>query len=173
MADDGSDLPPIASLHSLGNLKPSECVNRCFKFASANVPADCTLEIRLRYNLVSDPETPTEKVVSVEMPIISPFHCTFDFSPRVHPDIWPDYFSLEDGLFDAVGKEDGEKPPSQGIIQRWCLTTSILSVGKDDIMLEGWELPVQQVAGAAECKISPSKRVPLSMFFPRVPEICV
>lgn len=165
LADDGSDLPPIASLHPLGNMKPSERVVRFFKFASATVPADCTLEMRLRYNLVSDPETPTEKIVSVEVPITSPFHCTFDFSPRVHPDIWPDYFSFEDGSFDAVGKDDGEKkPPSQGIIQRWCLTTSILSVGKDDITLEGWELPVQQVAGVAECEILPSKQDPLSMW---------
>jgi len=168
LADDGSELPLLASLHPLGNMKPSEHVTRYFTFSSAAIPADCVLEIKLQYNLVSDPETPTEKVVSVEMPIITPFHCTFDFSPRVHPDVWPDYFSIDDELFDDVGREDGKKPLSQGIIQRWCLTTTILGVGKDDITLERWELPLQHVAGAAACNISLAEQKPMSILPPHL-----
>jgi len=152
LADDGSHLEPTASLHSLGNMKPNQHITRYFTFPSASEPADCTLEVKLRYNLVSDPETPTEKIVMVDMSVVSPFHCTFDFSPRVRHDTWPDYFSLDNELFASDAVKESVKP--QGIMQRWCLTATVQSVGKDDITIEGWELPLQQVAGAAGCDIS-------------------
>lgn len=158
---DGPPIPPTPSLYSLGTVKPSESTTRYFTFPSSVIPADCVLEIKLRYTLVSDPETTTEKVVLADMPIIAPFVCNYDFSPRVHPGAWPDYFSLDDELFNAVGKEEpaGKKLSPQGIIQRWCLTASVLGMG-DDIVLEGWELPLEQLAGAAECNITTTPQKP-------------
>jgi hypothetical protein len=157
LADDGSTLPATPSLHALGNMKPSERITRNFNFPSASIPADCSLEIKLRYNLLSDPETITEKVVSVDMPIIAPFHCTYDFSPRVHHGAWPDYFTLSDELFNG----STEKPQPQGIVQRWCLTANVQGVARDDITIEGWELPLQQVAGAAECNVTATPQRPI------------
>jgi hypothetical protein len=122
------------------------------------------LEIKLRYHLLSDPETLTEKVVSVDMPIITPFNCTFDFSPRVHPDAWPDFFSIDDDLFDRCGTEAAKKSQGQGIKQQWCLTTNILGVGEDTLTIERWELPLQNVSGG-ECKASSIEHKPLGKWY--------
>ena len=150
----------MPSLHPLGHIKPSEKVLGRFRLPSASIPADCVLEIKLRYHLLSDPETITEKVVSVDMPIITPFHCTFDFSPRVHPDDWPDFFSIDNDLFDRDGTETTKVSQEQGIKQRWCLTTNILGVGEDTLTIERWELPLQNVSGGV-CKASSIEHKPL------------
>jgi len=147
-------MEPTASLHSLGNMKPNQHITRYFAFPSASEPADCTLGIKLQYNLISDPETPTEKIVMVDMPIVSPFDCTFDFSPRVRHDVWPDFFSLGDEPSANEGADFKEDVKPQGIVQRWCLMAAVQGVGKDDITIEGWGLPLQQVAGSAGCEVS-------------------
>ncbi|KAA8895445.1 Gryzun, putative trafficking through golgi-domain-containing protein [Sphaerosporella brunnea] len=152
LSPDGTALPPLPSLHPLGSLKPSEHTTQYFTFASPRIPAECTLSIKLRYTLISDRETTTEKVVSVDMPITAPFHITYDFSPRVHHGPWSDYFTIP---------SDASKP--QGIVQRWCLTANVQGLTIDDITIEGWDLSLQAVAGAAECKISTQARKAITL----------
>lgn len=108
------------------------------------MPADCAIEITAHYHLVSDPETPIAKPIVAEMPVISPFRTTFDFSPRVHPERWPDYFSLPE---QDITLQEGSKERALGITQRWCLTVAIVGMGPETVEIEGWELPVLDVAG--------------------------
>lgn len=78
------------------------------------------------------------------MPVISPFRTSFDFSPRVHPERWPDYFSLPEQ--DIMSQEE-IKDQALGITQRWCLTVAIVGMGPGTVAIEGWELPILGVAG--------------------------
>jgi hypothetical protein len=121
------------------------------------MPADCTVEVKLKYHLLSDPDTPIEKTVVVDMPIINPFAPTFDFSPRVHPARWPDYFALDKELFNAVKEEVSDK--TVGITQQWCLTASVLGVAEDGIIIEGWDLVTEGVGPGAECMVECSTDV--------------
>lgn len=72
------------------------------------------------------------------MPVINPFRTSFDFSPRVHPDPWPDYFSLPSDLAPQC---------PLGITQRWALTVTIAAQGEGTLLLTEWALPVHAVAG--------------------------
>lgn len=137
-------MPPTASLYPLGAIPRGASVKRTFTFPSPSVPADCAIEITAHYHLVSDPETPIAKPIVAEMPVISPFRTTFDFSPRVHPERWPDYFSLPE---QDITPEEGDKERALGITQRWCLTVGVVGMGPDTVEIEGWELPVLGVAG--------------------------
>lgn len=144
LSADGTEELPTASLYPLGTVPSGASAKRTFTFPSPSVPADCAIEITAHYHLVSDPETPIAKPIVTEMPVISPFRTSFDFSPRVHPERWPDYFSLPEQ--DTTSQEES-KEQVLGITQRWCLTVAIVGMGPGTVEIEGWELPVLGVAG--------------------------
>lgn len=150
LQENGVEELPTASLYPLGKLPASESAKRTFTFPSPAIPADCAIEITVHYHLVSDPETPIAKPVTADMPVINPFRTSFDFSPRVHPEKWPDYFSLSEQ--DIAPGKDG-KEPALGIKQRWCLTVGIVGMGEGVIEIEGWELPVLGMAGGVLAEV--------------------
>lgn len=131
-------------MYPLGTVPSGASAKRTFTFPSPSVPADCAIEITAHYHLVSDPETPIAKPIVTEMPVISPFRTSFDFSPRVHPERWPDYFSLPE---QEITSQEESKEQVLGITQRWCLTVAIVGMGPGTVEIEGWELPVLGVAG--------------------------
>lgn len=143
LSPDGATEHSAASLYPLGTLPPGASATRTFTFPSPSIPSDCGLEITAHYHLLSDPETPIAKPILADMPVISPFRTAFDFSPRVHPAPWPDYFSLT--ALDLTPVDGKERP--LGITQRWCLTVSITGMGPGAVELESWELPVLGIAG--------------------------
>lgn len=121
------------------------------------------IELTVHYHLVSDPDTPISKSVLAEVPIINPFSTAFDFSPRVHPDPWPDYFSLDEG----AGWEGGKRV--LGITQRWCLTVTLYGIGEGAVVVDDWELPIQNVESGGEgavCRVirDEGDREPLRTF---------
>ncbi|KAI5780547.1 Gryzun, putative trafficking through golgi-domain-containing protein [Geopyxis carbonaria] len=161
VSNDGSKSMTTTSAYNLGILVANSKSTLWFSFVSSSIPIDCTMEIKVQYHLLSDPETPIEKTATVDMPITNPFHPTFDFSPRVHPEPWSDYFSLSDDLFNKVNTNNENTPHMNGITQRWCLTTTVLAVGEDTIIVEGWELPMHTVEGGADCSISAGEQKPM------------
>lgn len=148
--------PVQTSIYKLGTLKPSTAITLPFTFQSSPTPIDCTLEISLRYHLVSDPETPIRKTMSVEMPIINPFHATIDWSVAVHPDPWPDCFSIPDETFDEVTGKGGDIKPVLGITHRWTFSAAVMNVGEDVVKLEGFELPIQVLSGNVDVVVTPT-----------------
>lgn len=166
---DGVEAPATASLHPLGKLSPSAPPTKCtISFPSPSIPADCAIEITAHYHLVSDPDTPIHKSVMAEMPIVNPFSTAFDFSPRVHPDPWPDYFSLEEG----TGWENGKRV--LGITQRWCLTVTLSTTGGGAVVAENWELPIHAVESGGEgavCRVilDENPKESLRITFPLLP----
>ena len=156
ISSDGSPLPVKASLHSLGRIPASARVPAHFTFLTYSQPIDTVVEITVQYHLLSDPETPISKCVTLNIPIVSPFSVGHEWSPRVHPDKWPSYFDVSEGIF-ALDLQRKQKP--MGITQRWCLTT-ILSNSEariDDVegevhrklgtalVVDGWELEVVNI----------------------------
>lgn len=150
-----SGQPVEASVYKLGTLNPSTAITLPFTFQSSSTPIDCTLEISLRYHLVSDPETPIRKTMSVEMPIINPFHATIDWSVSVHPDPWPDCFSISDDVFDSVAEKGADSKPSIGITHRWTFSATVMNVGEDVVKLENFELPVKVLSGNVDVVVTP------------------
>lgn len=134
-----------------------------FSFQSSATPVDCTLEIVLRYHLVTDPETPIQKTVVAEMPIINPFHPTFDWSSHLHPEQWPDCFSISDEVFDSVTPD---VKPIIGITQRWALHAMMMNVGEDNLEITGWDLPVRTVSGNSEVTVNIDTEAPLRESMP-------
>ncbi|KAG0640099.1 Gryzun, putative trafficking through golgi-domain-containing protein [Tuber brumale] len=155
--DDDRELHISQIFHAipLGKLSPSTPpTKRTICFPSPSIPADCAIEITVHYHLISDPDTHIHKSVMAEMPIINPFSTTFDFSPRIHPDPWPDYFSLEEG----TGWENGKRV--LGIIQQWCLTVTLYTTGGGVVVVENWELPIHAVESGGDgsvCRVIPDE----------------
>lgn len=58
-----------------------------------DLPAVYDLALKASYNLVSDIETPISRAMNMQLEIISPFEANYDFSPRIHPDPWPSFFT--------------------------------------------------------------------------------
>ena len=137
----------------MGALPPSSKTNLKLLFAAAPNPADCTLQIILKYHFLSDPETPISKTVKVDMPIINPFHANFDFSPRVQPDPWPNHFTIPTSALDTEN-------PILGITQRWNLTTKLLNFGEEPLILDSWSINLQDLGSAATCHISTPQSTP-------------
>ncbi|PWW77011.1 hypothetical protein C7212DRAFT_357436 [Tuber magnatum] len=163
---DGVEEPATASLYPLGKLSPSTPpTKRTICFPSPSRPADCAIEITAHYHLVSDPDTPIHKNIMAEMPIVNPFSTAFDFSPRVHPDPWPDYFSLEEG----TGWENGKRV--LGITQQWCLTVTLCTTGGGAVVVENWQLPIHAVESGGEgsvCRVIPGEAPKESLLLDQV-----
>jgi hypothetical protein len=110
--------------------------------------SDYELEISSVYNLVSDIQTPVIATLRVSLPIIRPFEANYEFYPRLHPQPWPDFFGVDDGL---LGNEPAPKPG--GLQQRWCLNSKVVSFALKPLIIEKMSLVQLGIGGGATCRI--------------------
>jgi trafficking protein particle complex subunit 11 len=134
--DEESDLPT----HSLGQLLPGQLAKKTFQFTAPINAADSTIDISAQYYLISDPETPVSKAVTLDLPVVDPFAATFDFSPRVHPTDWPSYFSINPEEAALVGKDKLE-----GLWQRWCLTANLTNQATDTLIIKNCTISLSSI----------------------------
>lgn len=133
-----------------------------FTFPTHSQPIDTVVETTVHYSLLSDPETPISKSISVNIPIVSPFSLGHEWAPRVHPEKWPSYFNTNEDLF--TPDEEG-KPKPMGLTQRWCLTALLTNLEAERetvegmerrdgtaIVVDGWELQVTNIGDGLQCK---------------------
>jgi hypothetical protein len=86
-------------------------------------PSDFTLNVVVKYTLESDTRTEIRKTLSIDIPIIQPFHTIFDILPRLGRESdMPDPFS--------------EETLPLSVSQRWLLTTSITRLGSEKLDLQ-------------------------------------
>ena len=105
----------------VGNVLPSEQHQCTLIFNAPLSPTDCTLNLVINYTLESDRMTEIRKTLSVDIPVIQPFHTTFDILPQPTDNSgMPDPFS------------DGEY--LLNVSQTWLLMSSITRLGSE--MLE-------------------------------------
>ncbi|KAH8598801.1 Gryzun, putative trafficking through golgi-domain-containing protein [Bisporella sp. PMI_857] len=113
-----------------------------------SVPAVYDLTTKVSYRLVSDLETPVYKSGSMQLTVINPFEANYDFSPRIHPDPWPSYFS-HDEVDEA--ESDTEIPKLHGLAQKWRLMSRYFSFATEDLIVEDLDLDVIETQGAIHC----------------------
>jgi hypothetical protein len=113
-----------------------------------DLPSAYDLTMKASYHLVSDKETPISRSMVVQLAVINPFEANYDFSPRIHPDPWPTYFSHVEGDDEA----DLETIRAYGLSQRWCLTSRYFSFAEEELIVEDLDLQVIGTNGNIQCR---------------------
>ncbi|KAE8354465.1 Gryzun, putative trafficking through golgi-domain-containing protein [Aspergillus coremiiformis] len=112
--------------------------------------SDYELEISSVYNLVSDIQTPIIATLRVNLPIIRPFEANYEFIPRLHPQPWPDFFTVADELL-----RNDSTPNDGGLQQRWCLNSKVVSFALKPLVIEKMLLVLLGLGGGTTCHIGP------------------
>ena len=134
---------------TLGQLAPSASRTEVIGFKALPEMTQYTLEIKALYHLLSDPDTPISKTITREMVFIGPFEANYNFSPRVHPEPWPSYFSILDDKDDL-----GENPTPNGLKQQWSLSARIASFAIESLIIESVTLEIISIRQGAICSIT-------------------
>ncbi|KAJ5151832.1 hypothetical protein N7492_010127 [Penicillium capsulatum] len=146
--------PTEGSAHFLtqnaGVMAPSSERDLIVVLADTQDAGKYALEISAIYHLVSDVQTPIIKTITVDLSFVRPFEANYDFLPDIHPQPWPNFFSVGDEL---VG--DGSTATPGGLSQRWCLNSKAVSFALDALVIEKMSLNQLNLTGGAVCNIEP------------------
>ena len=137
----------------IGNLAPMASQKHTLRIQGSPIAADYILEVKARYYVLSDPETPIVKIFSTKIAIVTPFEANHSFLPMVHSKPWPSYFNV-DGLDKNSKTDGGELEVAKGLTQRWSLISRIASLANISLMIESVELQVIEIHEGAICSIS-------------------
>lgn len=142
-----------SSSKAIGNLVPMANRRHTLLVQGSSVAAEYILEVKARYHVLSDPETPIIKAFSSKIAVVMPFEANHSFLPMIHSEPWPSYFNADD--LDGTSKTDASKQEvAKGLTQRWSLTSGIVSLASVTLMIESVELQVVEIHEGAICNIS-------------------
>lgn len=148
----GASTPTEGASHflkrSIGVMGRSSDKNLTIVLADTQDAAKYTLEISAVYHLVSDVQTPIMKTVTADLSFVRPFEANYEFLPRVHPQPWPSFFSVDDNL---LGKDPGSTPG--GLAQRWCLNSKVVSFALEPLVIEKVSLKLLSVGAGSVCNV--------------------
>ena len=131
----------------IGNLDPLANRKHTLRIRGSPIAANYVLEVKARYYVVSDPETPIIKTFSTKFAVVMPFEASHSFLPMIHTEPWPNYFDADD--LDTNSTND-----AKGLIQQWSLTSRIASLANVSLMIESVEPQVVEIHEGAICSIS-------------------
>lgn len=151
--EDGLDSSGVwSSSKSIGNLAPMANRKHTLRIQGSPVAADYILELKARYHVLCDPETPIMKTFSIKIAVVMPFEANHSFLPMIHSEPWPSYFNADD-LDEDYKTDAGEHEVAKGLTQRWSLTSRISSAANVLLMIESVELQVVEIYEGAICSI--------------------
>lgn len=136
---------------ALGRITAGTSTAVTLSISPVDLPAIYGFEMKISYNLISDLETPVSKSMTAQLSVISPFEANYDFSPRIHPDPWPSFFSHVDVT---------ENAKSSGLAQKWCLTTRYASFALEDLIIEDLDVEVLGTNGGIQCTMQKAAALP-------------
>ena len=116
---DSADLV-TRNVHLIGDIAPGAQHNCQLLFCAPTTPTDCTLTLTMKYTLASDRMTEIRKTLALDIPIIQPFHASFDILPRI---------ADEGGMPDPF--VEGEF--ILNVRQAWVLTSSLSRLGSETL----------------------------------------
>jgi len=152
--ESGTSTPTEGPSHFLkrdvGVMERSSDKNLTIVLADTQDAAKYTLEISAVYHLVSDIQTPIIKTITVDISFVRPFEANYEFLPRVHPQPWPNFFTVDD---DLVGK-NAESTPG-GLSQRWCLDSKMVSFALEPLVIEKLSLKLLDLGAGSVCNVEP------------------
>ena len=139
---------------SLGEMSPYSKKTRAVWLQAVRYAAQYGLEVKARYRLLSDPETPISKTLVTNIIFVKPFEVNYDFLPRVLLGPWPNYFAVDDTK-DASNTTANDDPKAGGLNQRWFVAARITSFVAEPILIEDVGLHVLDVHDRAICSVRP------------------
>jgi hypothetical protein len=154
-SDNEPDQSEEANSHSefaLGKISAAQSCVVELHIPPIDLPAVYDLMMKTSYNLVSDLETPVSRAMSVQLAVINPFEANYDFSPRIHPDPWPSFFTHDEG------EDSSEVVVPHGLAQKWRLTSRYFSFAAEDLIVEDLKVEVLGTNGSINChtnKVTP------------------
>ena len=119
--------------YPIGRLSPGMARTQAISFTSPPLSGEIVVEVKVLYHLLSDRNTPVSKTLSVEISIIRALEANQELQPRIHPDPWPSFFSV-DALQFAGSEELTQK--ATGITQKWELVIRLGSFADEDLLIE-------------------------------------
>lgn len=135
---------------SIGTMASSTNANFSIVLSNTIDAFEYELEISALYYLVSDVETSISKTVTVGLSFIRPFEANYEFLPRLHPQPWPNFFRVDDDP-----EEEGSSTKPNGLQQKWCLNSKMVSFALEPLIIEKVSLVLQEIHGGVICDISP------------------
>ncbi|TGO69744.1 hypothetical protein BOTNAR_0007g00250 [Botryotinia narcissicola] len=144
---------------SLGTIASGSSVTVEMVISSIDLPAVYDLSLKASYNLVTDLETPISQAMSAQHSILNPFEANYDFSPRIHPESWPSFFTHEESLEINQDGQDNDRE-AFGLAQKWCLTTRFASFATEDVIVEDVDVEILGLQGAIKCSTKRLTTIP-------------
>lgn len=138
---------------ALGKMTLSETRKHTVRFQASSQPAECSLELKARYHLASQPETPISKVQSIDLHFMRPFEANFQFRPGISDEPWPNYFNFPDAS-DDLRISSNKEISAEGLTQKSILTAAIASFASHPLIIEAAELQVVNIHEKAVCRVS-------------------
>lgn len=142
-----------SSSKSIGNVAAMANPKHTLRIQGSPVAADYVLEVKARYHVLSDPETPIIKNFSTKIAIVTPFEANHSFLPMIHSEPWPSYFNA-DYLDENTRTDANEQEVAKGLTQQWSLTSRIASLANVSLMVQSVEPQVVEIHEGAICSIS-------------------
>lgn len=133
---------------SIGKIATTASVFTEIHIPPIDIPALYNLTVQASYRLVSDMETPVSKSMAIQLAVINPFEANYDFSPRLHPDPWPSFFSHDEP--ETIETTSGSAR-AHGLSQKWCLTSRYFSFAAEDLIVEDLDIQVINTNGGIQC----------------------
>lgn len=137
---------------AIGNLASSSHQRHGIQIKATSQAAEYVLEVRARYRLLSDPETPISKSFSTNLIIVLPFEVSYGFTPMIQSEPWFSYFDINE--LDSDGDAGGDAS-AKGLVQRWSLTSRLYSLADIPLSIESVEPRVTEIHDGATCNIFP------------------
>ncbi|KAF7860847.1 hypothetical protein EAF04_008365 [Stromatinia cepivora] len=150
--EDGHELP-------LGTIASGSSITVEILISSIDIPAVYDLSLKASYNLITDMETPISQAMSAQLSILNPFEANYDFSPRIHPDPWPSFFTHEESLEAGLDGQEYDRK-AFGLAQKWCLTTRFASFATEETIVEDVDVEILGVQGAIKCSTKKLTTIP-------------
>lgn len=144
-----SDSIPEASL---GIMQVAKSTFGMIDIPASNFPVAYDLIVDLSYHLVSDPDTPINRTMTMRLYVVSPFEANYDFSPRLDPTPWPSFFAHEElsPTDPSVPIEVGHQTAT-GLGQKWCLTARYASFALSPLYVRSINLDTIALNGGIIC----------------------
>ncbi|KAK7555039.1 Gryzun, putative trafficking through golgi-domain-containing protein [Phyllosticta citricarpa] len=138
---------------SIGKMAPGSKQTKSLSFVAPPDSQKYSLEVKVVYHVLSDPDVPISKIMAGELVFIDPFEATYDFAPQVHPDPWPSFFCVDDA---QKLEPPNEMSPTQafGLASRYLLKARIGSYAEEDLIIVDADLAVHSVHGGAMCSVA-------------------
>ncbi|KAI9674553.1 MAG: hypothetical protein M1817_001891, partial [Caeruleum heppii] len=137
--------------HAIGEMAPSARTTKQLGFLAGLVPVTYTVEVKVLYHLVSEPTIPLSRISTANVVVSRPFEANYELAPRIHPDPWPDFFSVDDGA--ALGEKREDPDLAGGIPQRWCLSARVASFASEVLSIINARISPMSTSAEFACSI--------------------